>query len=117
MGRPDEDRLPFDEGLEPPMANGEVTFEAPWQGRVFGMARLLAEQGCYSWDEFRAHLIRQIGDWERSDNAADPSSEYRYYDHFLAAFQALLAEKRLLEPGALENRSRMLEARPHGHDH
>ena len=45
--------------LEPPMANGEVTFEEPWQGRVFGMARVLAEQGCYTWDEFRCHLLNE----------------------------------------------------------
>ena len=29
--------------MAPPAANGEVVFEAPWQGRVFAMARLLAE--------------------------------------------------------------------------
>ena len=39
--------------LAPPMANGELLFEAPWQARVFGMARALSEQGLYTWDEFR----------------------------------------------------------------
>ena len=48
----------------PPMANGELVFEAPWQGRIFGMATHLAEQGVYAWDDFRARLIARIAAWE-----------------------------------------------------
>ena len=110
------DALLLDGRLKPPMANGEVAFDAPWQGRVFGMARLMSEQGRYTWDEFRAHLIREIGDWDRT-HEADEAGEYRYYDHFLAAFQTLLAEKGLLEAPAVEERFQNLAARPHGHDH
>ena len=51
--------------VAPPMANGEVLFEAPWQGRVFGMARSLEEAGLYTWDEFREQLIKHIGQWDR----------------------------------------------------
>ncbi len=102
--------------LAPPMANGEVVFEAPWQGRAFGMARTLAEAGAYSWDEFREQLIRAIGEWDRSA-AAEAGAEYEYWDHFLVALEALLEEKGLV-PGAVQ-RERMSElaARPHGHDH
>lgn len=108
------DNLLLDGPAAPPTANGEVVFEAPWQGRVFGMARLLSAQGHYSWDEFRAHLIAQIGAWDRQ---AVPDDEYRYYDHFLAALQALLAEKGLLDGVALDARTAEFAARPHGHDH
>ena len=112
------DDMLLDGNLAPPMANGEVLFDAPWQGRVFGMARVLAEAGHYTWDEFRAHLIAQIGAWDRSAAAAaTEGTEYRYYDHFLAALQALLAEKRLLPPALVEERVRMFAGRPHGHDH
>ncbi len=107
----------LDAGIAPPTANGEVVFEAPWQGRVFGMARLLAEEGHYTWDEFRAHLIAEIGAWDRSADADDPNSVYRYYDHFLAAFQALLAEKNLLDGALIESRYQAFADRPHGHDH
>lgn len=109
--------LLLDGELAPPTANGEVVFDEPWQGRVFGMARLLADQGHYSWDEFRAHLIDKIGDWDRSELATDPSVAYRYYDHFLAAFQALLAQKGMLDGSDVEARFKALRARPHGHDH
>ena len=109
--------LLLDGELAPPTANGEVVFDAPWQGRVFGMARLLAEEGHYSWDEFRAHLIAAIGRWDRSAEAEDPDQEYRYYDHFLAAFQSLLAEQGLLDEGLVDARHQAFARRPHGHDH
>ena len=109
--------LLLDGDIAPPTANGEVVFDAPWQGRVFGMARLLAEQGHYTWDEFRAHLIDKIGTWDRSAAAEDPNASYAYYDHFLAAFQALLAEKNLLDGGLIEARHQAFADRPHGHDH
>ncbi|MGE0622310.1 MAG: nitrile hydratase accessory protein [Pseudomonadales bacterium] len=111
------DSLLLDGQLAPPMANGEVLFDAPWQGRVFGMARVLAEAGHYTWDEFRAHLIERIGAWDRSAAAAEPGAEYHYYDHLLAALQALLAEKGMLDTTAVEGRVRAFAQRPHGHDH
>lgn len=107
--------LLLDGAIAPPTENGEVVFAAPWQGRVFGMARFLAEQGHYTWDEFRAHLIEKIGTWDRS--AENPGENYRYYDHFLAAFQALLAEKALLDTRLVEARHQTFADRPHGHDH
>jgi len=102
----------LDGALAPPMINGEVVFEAPWQGRVFGMARALAEAGVYDWEEFRARLIEEIADWDRS-----PAGEYRYYDHFLRAFEKLLVARGLLSADGIGARTEALLARPHGHDH
>jgi nitrile hydratase accessory protein len=109
--------LLLDGDIAPPTANGEIVFEAPWQGRVFGMARFLAEEGHYSWDEFRARLIEQIGEWDRTHAAEDPDEAYRYYDHFLAAFQAVLADKGMLASEVVKARHEAFAARPHGHDH
>ena len=95
------------------MANGELVFETPWQSRVFGMARTLAEAGAYSWDEFRTHLIAEIG---RADLSGS-TTEYAYFDHFLAAFEAVLAEKGLLSSLDLDARERTFADRPEGHDH
>ncbi len=50
----------------PPMVNGELTFDAPWQGRVFGIARGLAEHGVFEWDAFRARLIERIAAFDRT---------------------------------------------------
>ena len=46
----DVGELPLRVEFQPPMANGEVLFDEPWQGRVFAMALLLVDQGCFAWD-------------------------------------------------------------------
>ncbi len=101
--------------LAPPLANGELVFEAPWQGRVFGMARSLCESGLYSWDEFRQRLIKSIALWELAN--PDAQDSYEYYDLFLTAFENLLADKDLLGGAVLSGLIAELTTRPHGHDH
>ena len=111
----DASELPFEGRLRPPMANGEVLFEAPWQGRVFGMAVALRDAGVFAWSEFQAHLIVVIGDWDATH--PDGSPDYAYYEHFQEALGRLLTERGLVDPGALEDRICAYAARPHGHDH
>ena len=105
--------------LAPPMTNGELAFEEPWQGRVFGMASSLCDAGHYEWREFQAELIRVIGAYDAAveEEGASDGDEYRYYDHFLAALEALLQSKGLMDGQLLETRTAEFEARPHGHDH
>lgn len=98
----------------PPLENGELVFEAPWQARVFGMAHGLCDAGLFDWDGFRDHLIAEIARWEA---AAAPGAEYRYYERFQAALEALLAEHGRAPADELDRRAAALAARPHGHDH
>jgi nitrile hydratase accessory protein len=100
------------EALAPPMQNGEVVFEAPWQGRVFGMARAMAGAGLFEWDEFRARLIDELAD-------VQPTVErpFAYYDHFQRALERLLEAKGLIAPETLAARVDELARRPPGHDH
>ena len=105
------DIMPLTGAAAPPMANGDVVFEAPWQGRVFGMARALCESGLYDWDEFRDRLIAEIETVEKD------AGSYHYFDHFLSAFTRLLDEKGLCLGNELNHRSETFAARPHGHDH
>ena len=100
----DELELPAE--LAPPMANGEVLFEAPWQGGVF------------SWDDFRRHLIRVIGEWDRqADGPNAAGGEYEYYQHFLEALEGVLAEVGTLDGQDLTARVAQFRSRPHDHDH
>lgn len=101
----------FDEASAPPMVNGELQFEAPWQGRVFGMARSLAEAGLYSWDEFRDCLVAQL------DGVTTSGEEFAYYDYFQQALEELLASKGVVASALLEQRAEAFARRPHGHDH
>ncbi|SVD90234.1 uncharacterized protein METZ01_LOCUS443088, partial [marine metagenome] len=78
--------------MAPPQANGELVFDDPWQMRVFGLARALCEQGCFSWDDFRSELILAIARWQ----GALDRSPWSYFDHFLDALLQVLSDKQMI---------------------
>lgn len=82
-----------------PRRNGELVFAAPWQGRAFGMAVALHEQGLYEWETFRDALIRRIAQAEQLPAMFD------YYDCWVAAFEDVLAVAGLLSTAAIEERA------------
>ncbi|MEE9608332.1 MAG: nitrile hydratase accessory protein [Myxococcota bacterium] len=100
----------------PPRRNGELVFETPWEGRLFGITMALHEAGHFEWEEFRALLIQEIARWERAA-AERPDAEWSYYRHWQAALETLLARKGLAGQAELDDRARSLAARPAGHDH
>ena len=51
-----------------PRKNGELVFEEPWEGRVFGMAVALHDQRLYGWEEFQREPDRR--DREGRERAA-----------------------------------------------
>jgi nitrile hydratase accessory protein len=110
----DEARREIEGPAAPPRLNGELVFEAPWQGRVFGLTHALCDADLFSWDDFQATLIQEIGAWER---AGTDDAPYRYWERWLAATERLLADRGLCASGLLEAKTRELAARPHGHDH
>jgi len=69
-----------------PRRNGELVFEAPWQGRVFGMALAVVERLGVPWAGFQRRLIAEI--------AAHPDAPY--YDAWLAALERLVLEHGLV---------------------
>ena len=55
------------EGRTAPPRNCEsLQFEAPWQGRAFGMVLALAEANAYKYEDFRQSLIATIGKWDHA---------------------------------------------------
>ena len=86
-----------------PRDNGELVFEEPWQGRVFGMAVALHGHRVYDWSEFQRELIAQIAE---ADARGDASS---YYERWLATFERLLAERGLVLPEELQDRTEAFE--------
>ncbi len=66
----------------PPRRNGELVFDAPWQGRAFGMAVGVVERLGLPWKAFQERLIAEI--------AARP--EAPYYDCWIAALERLLLD-------------------------
>jgi hypothetical protein len=71
----------------PPRRNGELVFEAPWQGRAFGLCLAVLEREGLAWDDFRPHLVTAL-------DAAGPEGEY--YDAFGVALDAFLTQRGLV---------------------
>lgn len=106
-----------DSAVALPRSNGELVFDAPWQGRLFGLVVHLCQAGAFEWDEFKTHLIAAI-EASGIDETCDPAV---YYRQFGAAFCRLAAEKRFFDADALDVRT-LVEAQrlahdDHDHDH
>jgi hypothetical protein len=65
-----------------PRRNGELVFEAPWEGRAFGLAAAYVEASGVGWAAFRAHLIGAI---------ADLPDDTPYYEAWVEALERLVA--------------------------
>ncbi len=75
-------------------AQGPV-FAQPWQAQAFAMTLALHERGVFSWTEWASYLSRAIGDAQK---AGDPDHGDTYYQHWLAALEALVRDKGLASP-------------------
>lgn len=87
--------VPVDDELGPPRSNGELVFEAPWEGRAFGLAVALAEGGRFEWADFRTLLVEETA----ADDArqAAGGAARPYYVRWAAALERLLAERGWVE--------------------
>ena len=90
-------------GATVPRRNGELVFDEPWQGRVFGMAVALSEQGLLPWEKFRQALIAEIAAAEAR------GGEFRYYHAWLAAFERVLAARGAVRPDELDETTFLFE--------
>ena len=85
-----------------PHDQGDLVFEAPWQGRAFAMGVVACERAGASWEEFRVQLVAAL---RRRPQRPGESAATAYYAAWLDALEALLAERGLLpRPGAGEGR-------------
>jgi nitrile hydratase accessory protein len=63
-------------------------FAEPWQAQAFAMAIQLSAQGAFTWAEWAQALSGEL--------ARDPADDgSRYYQHWVAALEALSAERGL----------------------
>lgn len=98
--------------LPPGAGPQEPVFAEPWQAQAFALVVALHERGLFDWTEWAEALSKQVA---KPDAAADGSD---YYQHWLAALEALLAEKQVAGPETIEALSqawrRAAQATPHG---
>ena len=86
-----------------PRKNGELVLDEAWQGRIFGMTVAMSHEASFDWREFQARLIAEIAHAEREGEASS------YYQRWLHAFERLLADKSLLDPADLAERTHDFE--------
>ena len=66
-------------------ADGPV-FSEPWQAQAFALAVHLSGEGAFTWAEWAEALAREL--------AGDPADDgSRYYEHWVAALEALTARR------------------------
>jgi nitrile hydratase accessory protein len=107
---PDPDLLP-----RIPRDEAGPVFRAPWEAQAFGMTITLHERGHFTWREWTERLTAEIAG-ARARGETDDGS--RYYEHWLAALERLVADKGLLATSDLLVRKQEWDeaarATPHG---
>jgi nitrile hydratase accessory protein len=90
-------------------------FKAPWEAQAFGLVLVLYERGCFSWSEWAGRLGAEIA---AARERGEPDDGSRYYEHWLAALEKLVADKGLTGFSELLARKdewdRAARATPHG---
>jgi nitrile hydratase accessory protein len=95
-------------------AEGPV-FKAPWEAQAFAMAVSLHTRGVFTWTEWAAALASELA---AAAGRGEPDDGTRYYEHWLAALEKLVAGKNVITPAELERRvdewDAAARATPHG---
>lgn len=98
----------------PRAADGPV-FAEPWQGEAFALTVRLAAEGRFRWSEWAEVLGAEF---RAAAARGEPDDGSRYYEHWLAALEKLVAAKGLASPDALAQRksdwAAAYRATPHG---
>ena len=96
----------------------DVAFSAPWEARAFAIAVRLSKSGLCTWDEFRRHLITEIGRGDKVRAHGWVEDSDGYYVYFLRALEDLLREKGIVDTSTLETKMRAISEADHDdHDH
>jgi nitrile hydratase accessory protein len=84
-----------------PRDRGKAVFAEPWEAQAFALAVKLSEQGHFTWKEWTEALGHELRAAAARGEGDDGS---RYYHHWLAALERLVAEKGLTDPTAMQER-------------
>lgn len=97
------------------MSEQEPVFAEPWQAHAFALAVKLSQAGLFTWAEWSAALAAELAEANRR---GEPDDGSRYYHHWLAALEGLVAAKNLVLPPALlarkEEWAQAYRHTPHG---
>ena len=76
-------------------------FAEPWQAQAFAIAVQLSANGHFTWTEWTIALGEQL---DAAVKRGEPDDGSRYYEHWIAALEHLVADKKLTDLTALTER-------------
>ena len=76
-------------------------FRAPWEARAFALTVTMHEQGVFTWPEWAEALSGAI---KRSESEEGVDNGERYYEHWLAALEDIVARKEVCTTSLLRKR-------------
>ena len=79
----------------------EPVFAEAWQARAFALMLRLSEREHFSPKEWTLALARELRD---AGHRGEPDDGSHYYEHWLAALEALVVEKGLTSTASLHER-------------
>jgi Nitrile hydratase beta subunit len=92
--------LDLDGPAAPPRSNGELTFEHPWQGRLFATTMAACAVGLIDYSELRDQLIAGIAERDHREN--DPGE---YWSAWQDAVEAVMLGMGIVQPGEIDRRA------------
>jgi nitrile hydratase accessory protein len=97
------------------MSDPEPVFAEPWEAHAFALAVKLSQAGLFTWGEWSAALAEELA---AAGRRGEPDDGSRYYHHWLATLERLVAAKKLVAaPSLLARKDEWAEAyrrTPHG---
>ena len=98
-----------------PRDQGGPVFNAPWEAQAFAMAVTLHQRGLYTWRDWADARAAELA---AAAARGEPDDGSRYYEHWLAALEKLVAKKNVVSSDELERRAAAwdaaAQATPHG---
>ena len=83
--------------------NHEITFQSPWEAKVFALVVQLHQEEHYNWNEWAEQLSAEI------KSAGEQQSGEDYYHLWLKAAESLVVKKGLCEKNELLNQKNRLK--------
>ena len=84
-----------------PRDDAGPVFKAPWEAQAFAMTLSLHARGAFTWSEWAGALAAELA---AAASRGEPDDGARYYEHWLAALEKLVARKKLIPSEELERR-------------
>lgn len=87
-----------------PRRSGEISFDTPWQRRVFGIVVALCQQGRFPFDDFRWRVVSEIMMWQQASVGQEET--FRFWERWLRALERTLIDRTLLSWDEISQRVR-----------